>query len=189
MKEKHDLNKLIEAAEKEYPATDCYSSFASLEETIETLKAERFARWQSVMTDDEKRQIFSAHNRAIAVLREVQNLLDTKKQQDGAILQIQKTQFNLADKVKIGDVVITGTPVAILDIGWVAKIDEANQPLDIKARPYTEGGSEPRSYGGVKYHYWYHTGVNIPYEEWEHIATVRKDAMGFHQYWESQLLK
>jgi cellobiose-specific phosphotransferase system component IIA len=45
------------------------------EEAMKTLKAERFARWQSEMLPNEKDEIDNAHNLCIFLLREYINQL------------------------------------------------------------------------------------------------------------------
>ncbi len=44
-----------------------------ISESITILKMERFARWQSMMTEEEKHEIDQAHNVCIFMLREYLN--------------------------------------------------------------------------------------------------------------------
>lgn len=46
-----------------------------LEDTLDVLKAERFARWQSMMSEEEKAEIEQAHTVCICVVRDLLDAL------------------------------------------------------------------------------------------------------------------
>lgn len=92
-------------------------------------------------------------------------------------------QYQIADNVAVGDVVMTRN---CLDVGLVAEVS-AGKPTKILARDTSHlfDGAPPQ-YGGINSVTWYSTGVRMSFEDWAKLSRST-DAAGFYEYWHTRL--